>query len=280
MILPGWIGKTYHRMNRKMAFISGISGVKRDGEMKKNMMVFWICLLLGILSVHLCGNGSCDRFRHSFFPYMDWYRDRGVSVWNFRVHGSVEKGSASGKNLCRNDCLYRTACVLYRRGLCDQPDARGWTRGLDYIIVLGAQVRKDYGPSPVLKYRLDKAVEYLNENPDTVCIVSGGQGSNEPWSEAEGMARYLQEKKALILRGFCRKINRRQPSRISRTVKMLMKEGASVGIVTNNFHVFRALQIAKKYGLSDVCGIAADSTPKYLPNNMLREFFAEMKWLL
>ena len=77
----------------------------------------------------LCGNGSCDRFRHRFFPYMDWYRDRGVSVWNFRVHGSVEKGAASDKNLCRNDCLYRTACVLYRRGLCDQPDARGWTRG-------------------------------------------------------------------------------------------------------------------------------------------------------
>lgn len=127
------------------------------------------------------------------------------------------KGAASDKNLCRNDCLYRTACVLYRRRLCDQPDARGWTRGLDYIIVLGAQVRKD-GPSPVLKYRLDKAVEYLNENPDTVCIVSGGQGSNEPWSEAEewhGICR----KKELILRGFCRKINRRQPSRISRTVK-------------------------------------------------------------
>ena len=59
-----------------------------------------------------------------------------------------------------------------------------------------------------------------------------------------------------------------------------MKEGASVGIVNHNFHVFPALQIAKKYGLSDVCGSAADSTPKYLPNNMLREFFAEMKWLL
>ena len=47
-----------------MAFISGISGVKRDGEMKKNMMVFWICLLLGILSViyavmvHATGSGT------------------------------------------------------------------------------------------------------------------------------------------------------------------------------------------------------------------------------
>lgn len=226
----------------------------------------------------LCGNGSCDRFRHSFFPYMDWYRDRGVSVWNFRVHGSVEKGAASDKNLCRNDCLYRTACVLYRRGLCDQPDARGWTRGLDYIIVLGAQVRKD-GPSPVLKYRLDKAVEYLNENPDTVCIVSGGQGSNEPWSEAEGMARYLQEKGIDTARILTEDQSQTTGQNITNS-KKLMKEGASVGIVTNNFHVFRALQIAKKYGLSDVCGIAADSTPKYLPNNMLREFFAEMKWLL
>lgn len=153
------------------------------------------------------------------------------------------KGAASGKNLCRNDCLYRTACVLYRRGLCDQPDARGWTRGLDYIIVLGAQVRKD-GPSPVLKYRLDKAVEYLNENPDTVCIVSGGQGSNEPWTEAEGMAQYLQEKGIDTARILTEDQSQTTEQNITNS-KMLMKEGASVGIVTNNFHVFRALQIAK-----------------------------------
>lgn len=149
-------------MNRKMAFISGISGVKRDGEMKKNMMVFWICLLLGILSViyavmvHATGSGTA-------FSLYGLVSGSWCFCLEFPCTWKCGKGSASGKNLCRNDCLYRTACVLYRRGLCDQPDARGWTRGLDYIIVLGAQVRKD-GPSPVLKYRLDKAVEYLNEN--------------------------------------------------------------------------------------------------------------------
>ena len=58
--------------------------------------------------------------------------------------------------------------------------------GLDYIIVLGAQIY-ERGPSAVLRFRLDKAVEYLNENPQTKCIVSGGKGSNEPCSEAEGM---------------------------------------------------------------------------------------------
>ena len=43
------------------------------------------------------------------------------------------------------------------------------------MIVLGAQVHADK-PSVVLKYRLDEAILYLNENPETVCIVAGGQG--------------------------------------------------------------------------------------------------------
>lgn len=36
--------------------------------------------------------------------------------------------------------------------------------GLDYIIVLGAQVKEE-GPSIVLRYRLDAAADYLRENP-------------------------------------------------------------------------------------------------------------------
>ena len=63
---------------------------------------------------------------------------------------------------------------------------------LDYVIVLGAQVHADK-PSVVLKYRLDEAILYLNENPETVCIVAGGQGKNEPYSEAYGMAQYLMQ---------------------------------------------------------------------------------------
>ena len=65
--------------------------------------------------------------------------------------------------------------------------------GLDYIIVLGAQM-KEKGPSAVLQFRLDAAYAYLMNNEDTVCIVSGGQGRNEPCSEAEGMYAYLTQK--------------------------------------------------------------------------------------
>ena len=39
-------------------------------------------------------------------------------------------------------------------------------KNLDYIIVLGAQV-KESGPSVILRYRLDRAVSYLKENDNT-----------------------------------------------------------------------------------------------------------------
>ena len=57
----------------------------------------------------------------------------------------------------------------------------------------------------------------------------------------------------------------------------LMEEESSVGIITNNFHLFRALAITKKQGLSNCVGIPADSKAIYLPNNMLREFFGILK---
>ena len=63
----------------------------------------------------------------------------------------------------------------------------------DYVIVLGAHVRST-GPSRALGLRLDKAYEYALAYPDTIIIVSGGQGSNEPCTESSAMKQYLVEK--------------------------------------------------------------------------------------
>ena len=62
---------------------------------------------------------------------------------------------------------------------------------LDYLIVLGAQIYRGGRPSPVLRHRLDATLAYLRDNPRTLCIVSGGQGPDEPFPEARGMAAYL-----------------------------------------------------------------------------------------
>ena len=143
--------------------------------------------------------------------------------------------------------------------------------GLDYIIVLGAQVKEE-GPSIVLRYRLDAAADYLRENPETQCIVTGGQGANEPFTEAEGMRDYLVnigiDESRIILEP--RALNTQQ--NIAYSKALMDSPEASVGIVTNNFHVFRGVGLAKKQGLTDTCGIAAPSNPLYLPNNVLREY--------
>ncbi len=151
---------------------------------------------------------------------------------------------------------------------------------LDYIIVLGAQVRED-GPSVVLKYRLDTAVDYLNANPDTLCIVSGGKGANEPFSEAEGMANYLTEKGIAAERILLEDQSVNTAENIRYSKKLMEESYDTVGIVTNNFHVFRAVKIAEKQGMESVCGIAARSNTLYLANNVLRECCGILKdWIM
>ncbi|MBO7729422.1 MAG: YdcF family protein [Lachnospiraceae bacterium] len=148
-------------------------------------------------------------------------------------------------------------------------------REYDYLLVLGAQV-KESGPSVVLQYRLDQAVSYLEAHPETLCIVSGGQGDNEPVTEAEGMKSYLIRKGIAEERILKEEESLKTNQNIRNSMK-LIPENASVGIVTNNFHMFRALKIAKKQGLADFGGMPAGSKPFYLPNNMLREFFGIVK---
>lgn len=147
--------------------------------------------------------------------------------------------------------------------------------GADYCIILGAQWKKN-GPSEVLRRRLDKAVEYLKENPETIVIVSGGQGSNERIPEAEGMAGYLEDAGIERERILVENKSRNTCENLEFSGKLIDKENSRVVIVTNNFHVFRALRIAKKQGYHAE-GLAADSVEALLPNNLLREFVGVMK---
>lgn len=154
-----------------------------------------------------------------------------------------------------------------------------WEKGeknLDYIIVLGAQV-KENGPSAALKFRLDEAYDYLIENENTICIVSGGQGSNEPCTEAQGMYEYLV-KKGIEPRRIIKEDKSIDTSEnILFSSQFLDKENDRVGIVTNNFHVFRGVHLAKHLGIKNVCGISARSNVYFQLNNMVREFFGIMK---
>lgn len=148
--------------------------------------------------------------------------------------------------------------------------------GADYCIVLGAQW-KGSGPSYVLQKRLDAALGYLNQNEGTMVIVSGGQGANEPISEAEGMKEYLIAAGIAEERIVMEDQSTNTNENLMNSSVYLDKENDRVVVVTNNFHLFRACGIASKQGYRHIEGLAAGSYPAMLPNNLLREFLGVIK---
>lgn len=148
--------------------------------------------------------------------------------------------------------------------------------GLDCIVVLGAGLRPDGTPTETLRYRLDAALAYLEENPETVCIVSGGQGFGESCTEADAMATYLTQSGLDESRVTKEEASTTTVENI-RNSSELLDADATVAIVTNDFHLYRALRIAHRNGLPDAYGLAARTNPLYLPQATLRECAAIVK---
>lgn len=151
---------------------------------------------------------------------------------------------------------------------------------LDYIIVLGAQVRGSRITKSLSK-RIDKAYDYLVANENTIAVLSGGQGKGEDISEAEAMYNRLVEMgiaaDRLIMEN--KSENTKENVIFSMSIISELNSNARVGFVTNNFHVYRAEQIFQKLGYN-VKGIAASADNKLLVNYMFREFFAVVKYKL
>ncbi len=190
--------------------------------------------------------------------------------------GMWERVPLPGKAVCLTLAFLGIGLFLFVEGLVLSGFSAKGEPGLSHIIVLGAQMKQN-GPSVALARRLDAACRYLEENPDTVCVVSGGQGSNEPISEAEGMYEYLVKKGIDPARILKEDRSRRTVENLAFSRKLIPKEERRVGIVTSNFHVYRGVALAKQQGFPEAVGIAAPSGLYFLPNNMLREFFGIIK---
>ena len=150
---------------------------------------------------------------------------------------------------------------------------------LDWIIVLGAQVRGRYITNS-LRQRLDTALAYAERFPGCSVIVSGGQGPGEEISEAEAMARYLSENGIPESRIFRegRSTSTRENFRFSR--KYADAEHDKVGIVTNDFHIYRSSLIARQEGYEKIHLLPADSNPVFQLNYLVREFFGVIQVVL
>ncbi len=173
-------------------------------------------------------------------------------------------------------CLMSAMNLITTSG---QPD---WTRAqtADYAIVLGAKVNADGNPSRIMRSRLHAAVEFLERNPDAVVIVSGGQGDDEPMTEAKCMydtlidmgvspSRLIQEGESHTTR-----------ENLLNSMDIIADMGGTdmpIALITSEFHQRRADYIASSLNL-DTCPVSAHTDQWfYRVNYTLREVFAFVK---
>ena len=147
----------------------------------------------------------------------------------------------------------------------------------DWLIVLGCGLRKDGTPTPLLRGRLDLALCFyerqLRETGKKArFVVSGGQGPDEPQSEAASMRAYLLANgiaaDQIILED--RSTDTAENMRFS---KKIIEEagGGEVAFFTTNYHVFRAGLKARRVKMRAV-GMGAPTKWYFWPNAAVREF--------
>jgi uncharacterized SAM-binding protein YcdF (DUF218 family) len=150
------------------------------------------------------------------------------------------------------------------------------------VVVPGALIRGDK-PSLMLSHRLQVAAEYLNEHPDACCVVSGGQGIDEEFSEAQVMKSYLVSLGIDGNRIYMEDKSTSTWENMQFTAEIIEKNGLSTDIViaTQEFHQFRSAAYAKRAGLTPVA-TATCGTPWYLfLCYWVREFAAiNRMWML
>lgn len=174
----------------------------------------------------------------------------------------------------------------------------------DYVVVLGAEVKPDGTLSKSLKRRLDRTLEFAEQNPGSVLVLSGGQGRKQPRSEAEFMADYLVSRGVppARLRLEIQSKNTFENLRYSRALIERLeseKRGAAarraglpdsagpiltaeamptrIAVLSSDYHLFRAVRLAKREFGFPVNGISVRTDPLLFPHFFFRECIALLK---
>ncbi|WP_163100153.1 YdcF family protein [Peribacillus alkalitolerans] len=148
----------------------------------------------------------------------------------------------------------------------------------EFLIVLGARV-KGTVPSLSLQYRIEKAAEYLLENPHVIVIASGGQGPGEEISEAEAIKRGLIEQGVEDHRIIKEDKSTNTVENIKFSKELIPDHLEKGMIVTNDFHLFRSKMIAQDLNIP-LDGLSAKTPLVAIPKSYSREYLAITKYFL
>ena len=162
----------------------------------------------------------------------------------------------------------------------------------DYILILGCCFRKDGTLTPLLKARVDKALDFWRMQKEKTgkaasIIPSGGQGRNETMPEAKAMSNYIAgtDIPAAYVLPEDQSVNTFQNMQFSKDIidgKNPDSSAAKVCYVTTNYHVLRSGILANKVKLSAE-GLGAKTKWWFWPNAFVREcaaFFSNRNMMI
>lgn len=152
----------------------------------------------------------------------------------------------------------------------------GDTTSYDAIIVLGAQVRPDYTPSVQLGWRLDTAAEAYKAHKCWV-VTCGAQGSDEPAPEGDVMREYLIKAGVAPEDILVDNTSMNTRQNITNAARLLDGRAARVLIVTSDYHLPRAMALARDLGM-DATGLGSPTLPEYWLKNHAREALSYVKY--
>jgi uncharacterized SAM-binding protein YcdF (DUF218 family) len=119
----------------------------------------------------------------------------------------------------------------------------------DTLIILGAKVKENGTVSLSLKNRLDVAYEYLIKYPHVQAVVTGGQGTDEPQTEASAMYTYLVNKGIEPERILLEDKSTSTYENLVFTKQVFNQSLTEATIVSNDFHLARAKFLANELNL-------------------------------
>ena len=154
---------------------------------------------------------------------------------------------------------------------------------VDYMVVLGAKVRVT-GPSASLWDRIYGAYAYMQAHPNVIAIVSGGQGDDEPMTEAQSMYEELVKLGIDENRIWLEEKATSTWENINFALELVEEKTgtrpAKLGVVSSEYHLFRASLFAKKCNV-DFVGIPAHtSRASQMVNHFLREVAGVWHYLI
>ncbi len=146
-------------------------------------------------------------------------------------------------------------------------------KNLSQIVVLGSGLFGSEVP-PLLQARIKTGIDLQRKNPNALLILSGGQGPGEDLPEGRAMRQWALEHGADPSRTISEEQSRNTEENLLYSSRLFINPQGRTAIVTNRYHVFRALMLGRQMGMPRLYGYGAKTKWYFALNATLREFAA------